>query len=245
MKENFDKLVIVTGASCGLGLAIASRCADAGFRVVGASRKPSDAFSELAARHPDQVWFRPLDLGQADGHHQWAGSVEKKFGPVYGLVNNAAIAHDGVLATMHDSQIEELIQVNITGTIVLTKYVVRSMLLQRTGRVINIASIIASTGFNGLSVYGATKAALLGFTKSLAREVGRVRITVNTISPGYMATGMSAGLTPDKLDSIIRRSPLHELAEVGDVAAAVVYLLSPEADRVTGIDLTIDAGSTI
>jgi 3-oxoacyl-[acyl-carrier protein] reductase len=245
VKENSDKLVIVTGASRGLGLAIASRCADTGFRVVGASRKLSDAFSNMAVRHPDRVWFRPLDLGHTDGHHEWARAVDKEFGPIYGLVNNGAVAHDGVLATMHGSQIEEMIRVNIVGTVLLTKYVVRSMLLQRAGRIINIASIIASTGFNGLSVYGATKAALIGFTKSLAREVGRARITVNTISPGYMMTEMSGRLTPDKIESIIRRSPLHELTQVEDVAAAVGYLLSPEADRITGIDLTIDAGTTI
>jgi 3-oxoacyl-[acyl-carrier protein] reductase len=146
---------------------------------------------------------------------------------------------------MHESQIGELIRVNVTGTIILTKYLLRPMLVKRRGRVVNVSSIIASTGFSGLSVYGATKAALLGFTRSLAREIGKARITVNSVSPGYMATDMSTGLTPDKLSSIMRRSPLGELATVEDAASAVIFLLSDGATRITGIDLTVDAGSTI
>lgn len=239
------KLIVVTGASRGLGLAIAENCAAAGYRVVGAARQPSEGFEALKERYPEHVRFKSLDLGQTAGHHEWARQIDKEHGPVYGLVNNAAIAHDGVLATMHESHIVELVGTNVTGTIILTKYLLRPMLVQGSGRVVNIASIIASTGFSGLAVYGASKAALLGFTRSLAREVGRARVTVNAVSPGYMATEMSAGLTPDKLQSIVRRSPLRELARVGDVAAAVVYLLSPAADRITGIDLTVDSGSTI
>lgn len=244
MNEDSD-LIVVTGASRGLGLEIAKVCAEAGYRVVGASRKPSDAFTALSQAYPNRVAFHPLDLGDTSKLHDWVRVVEKEHGAPYGLVNNAAIAHDGVLATMHESQIEELIRVNVTGTILLTKYMVRPMLVRRKGRIINIASIIATTGFNGLSVYGATKSALLGFTRSLAREVGRARITVNAVSPGYMATEMSSGLNEEKLKSIVRRSPLGQLAEVGDVAGAVRYLLSSDAERVTGIDLTVDAGSTI
>ena len=242
-KEN--DLIVVTGASRGLGLEIAKVCANAGYRVVGASRKPSEAFAALSEAHPDQVYFHPLDLGNLAGLHKWTREIEKHHGAPYGLVNNAATAHDGVLATMHESQIEKIIRVNVTGTILLTKYMIRPMLVRQTGRIINIASIIATTGFNGLSVYGATKSALLGFTRSLAREVGRARITVNAVSPGYMATEMSSGLNEEKLQSIVRRSPLGQLAEVGDVAGAVNYLLSPEASRITGIDMTVDAGSTI
>ncbi|MGA0899864.1 MAG: SDR family NAD(P)-dependent oxidoreductase [Luteolibacter sp.] len=239
------QLIVVTGASRGLGLAISKHCLEAGYRVVGASRKASAEFDALARQFPDRAWFHPLDLKDSASLHEWARMIEEQHGTPYGLINNGAMAHDGVLATMHESQIDELLQVNITGTITLTKYMLRPMLVNRCGRVINIASIIASTGFNGLSVYGASKAALLGFTRSLAREVGRAKITVNAVSPGYMATEMTAGLTTEKLKSIIRRSPLGELAEVDDVAAAVIYLLSPEAKRVTGIDLTVDAGGSI
>lgn len=244
MSEDSD-LIIISGASRGLGLEIAKVCAHAGYRVVGASRKTSEAFTALMETSPGRVFFHKLDLGNTSQLHDWVREVEKLHGAPYALVNNAAIAHDGVLATMHESQIEELIRVNVTGTIVLTKYLLRPMLVHRRGRIINIASIIATTGFNGLSVYGATKSALLGFTRSLAREVGRANVTVNAVSPGYMATEMSSGLNEDKLKSIVRRSPLGQLAEVSDVAGAVSYLLSAAADRVTGINLTVDAGSTI
>lgn len=240
-----SKLIVVTGASRGLGLAIAESCADAGYRVIGAARKPSAGFEALAKRHPGSVWFQQLDLGTTAGHHSWARKIDQEHGSIYGLVNNAAIAHDGVLATMHESQITELIGTNVTGTIILTKYLLRPMLVSGSGRILNISSIIASTGFSGLAVYGASKSALLGFTRSLAREVGRAGITVNSLSPGYMDTEMTAGLTPDKLKSIVRRSPLGELARVTDVAGAALYLLSPAAERITGIDLTVDAGSTI
>lgn len=242
---NQERLIVVTGASRGLGLAISKQCLEDGYRVVGASRNISPEFEALTTEFPEQAWFQELDLKDTENHHEWARMLEDKYGAPYGLVNNGAIAHDGVLATMHDSQISDLIQVNIAGSIILTKYLLRPMLVNRCGRVINIASIIASTGFNGLSVYGASKAALIGFTHSLAREVGRAKITVNSVSPGYMATEMTAGLDADKLQSIIRRSPLGELARLEDVAAAVIYLLSPNADRVTGIDLTVDAGSSI
>ncbi len=245
MSEQQQRLVVVTGASRGLGLAIAAQCLQAGYRVLGAARRPTAEFDALTAQYPGRACFKALDLGDTRGHHAWARAVESEHGPVYGLINNGATARDGVLATMHESDVEELIRVNLTGTIVLTKYLIRPMLVQRSGRVINIASIIASTGFNGLSVYGATKAALLGFTRSLAREVGRAKVTVNAISPGYMETEMSAGLTPDKLAAILRRSPLGQLATVNDVAAGVLYLLGKGGERVTGIDLTIDGGSTI
>lgn len=240
-----NRLIIVTGASRGLGLAIATHCAHLGYRVVGASRTATQEFNALIEQYQGAVYYRHLDLANTGHLHAWAQEIEHEFGDVYGLVNNAAIAHDGVLATMHESQIEDVIQVNVTGTIILTKYLIRPMLVNRCGRVLNIASIIGSTGFNGLSVYGATKSALLGFTRSLARELGRAKITVNAISPGYMATDMSSGLDDSKLKSIIRRSPLNELAKVDDVAGAVSYLLSERAARITGIDMSVDAGSTI
>ena len=118
------------------------------------------------------------------------------------------------------------------------------MLLNREGRIVNVGSIIGSTGFNGLSVYGATKAALGGFTKSLSRELGKANITVNTLAPGYMATNMTQGLQGDKLASIKRRSPLGRLASVDDAAQATLFLLSQGASSVTGSTITVDAGST-
>jgi 3-oxoacyl-[acyl-carrier protein] reductase len=149
-----------------------------------------------------------------------------------------------VLATMPNSSIDHLMRLNIQAPILLSKYLVRSMLLNRKGRIINISSIIAKTGFNGLSVYAASKAALEGFSKSLAREVGKAGITVNCVAPGYMQTDMTSSLLGDKLESIKRRSPLGKLATVDDAAAMVIYLLSERASAITGTVLTVDAGST-
>ncbi|MFT7399182.1 MAG: 3-oxoacyl-[acyl-carrier protein] reductase, partial [Rheinheimera aquimaris] len=160
------------------------------------------------------------------------------------LINNAAVGYDGVLATMHNSEINALLNLNVQAPILLTKYLLRPMLLNQSGRIINISSIIARTGFNGLSVYAASKAALEGFTKSLSREVGKAGITVNCVAPGYMQTEMTNSLQGDKLESIKRRSPLGRLATPDDAAGAVLYLLSEQATAITGTTITVDAGST-
>jgi 3-oxoacyl-[acyl-carrier protein] reductase len=145
---------------------------------------------------------------------------------------------------MHEADVTELIKVNVEAPILMAKYASRSMLLNREGRIVNVGSIIGSTGFNGLSVYGATKSAIEGFTKSLARELGKLNITVNTLAPGYMETSMTSGLQGEKLQSIKRRSPLGRLADVNDAASGAIYLLSDGAKSVTGTTLTVDAGST-
>lgn len=237
------KTVLVTGASRGLGLAIATRLRDDGFKVIATARTRTDDISALEAS--GDVVFYPYDMMDTDGLHGFVREVTGAHGPLYGLVNNAAVGLEGVLATMHANDIERLMRVNVTSPILLTKSCVRGMLRAgKGGRILNVTSIIASTGFNGLSVYGASKAALEGFTRSLARELGAMNITVNALAPGYMSTEMTKGLQGDKLKSIMRRSPLGVLASVEDVANGAGYLMSEGASRVTGTVLTIDAGST-
>jgi 3-oxoacyl-[acyl-carrier protein] reductase len=133
---------------------------------------------------------------------------------------------------------------NTLSPIVLTKYVVRHMMADREGRVVNITSIVGFTGYSGLSVYGATKASMIGFTRSLAREVGRLGISVNAIAPGYMETDMTHGMGDEQRKQIERRSALRHLPDVEDVASAVKFLLGDEAKSITGTVLTVDAGST-
>lgn len=238
------KWVWVTGGNRGLGLAISTQLLKAGYSVLIAARQMTDAVDELSASYGDKLAFRMLDLAQVSELHPWCTSAIKEFGAPYALINNAAIAHDGVLGTMHESQITETIMVNVTATIILTKYVARSMLRQRNGRIINISSIIASTGFNGLSVYAASKAALNGFTKSLSRELGKAGITVNSVAPGYMKTNMSAGIDDVQMEQITRRSALRRLATTDEAASLVEYLLSESAGAITGTILTVDAGNT-
>lgn len=237
-------LILVTGSSKGLGLAICKRLLNENYKVVGIARTKSDEFKELEVQHKDKLFYMEYDFNNTKDIHELVKSITKQYGPIYGLVNNAALGHDGVLGTMHETQISELIRVNIEAPIILTKYVSRSMLMKLRGRIINIGSIIGSTGFSGLSVYGATKSAMNGFTKSLARELGKAKITVNTIAPGYMQTAMTEGLQGEKLESIKRRSPLGHLANVEDVAGTVSYLLSADAKNITGTTITVDAGST-
>jgi 3-oxoacyl-[acyl-carrier protein] reductase len=145
---------------------------------------------------------------------------------------------------MPESSIEKLVELNTLAPIILTKYVVRSMMNEGAGRIVNISSIMASTGYSGLSVYGATKASMIGFTKSLAREVGGLGITVNAVAPGFLETELTASMNKTQRQQIARRSALQRLANVHDVAEAVAFLLSDKAANITGTVLTIDAGST-
>jgi len=238
------KLVIVSGGTKGLGLEVVKQLLASKYFVVCIGRTKPQSVIDLEVKYPQYFSYEVFDFVETGEIKKLAKSISKKYGRVYGLVNNAAVGHDGVLATMHESEISQLIKVNIEAPILLTKYLVRAMLIQQKGRVINISSIIASTGFNGLAVYGATKAALNGFTKSLSREVGKANITVNSIAPGYMETDMTQGLQGEKLASIKRRSPLGKLANVDDVAKGVLYLMDESSNSITGTTLTIDAGST-
>jgi 3-oxoacyl-[acyl-carrier protein] reductase len=236
--------VMVTGASRGLGLGIAKRLAADGFQVIAVARNQSDMLTTAMETADGRLRFLATDLSDIDGLGDLARQAKKAFGPIYGLVNNAGGSAEGLLANLTHGQIEALIRLNTTSPIVLTKYLARGMMAEGKGRIVNMASIMASTGFSGLSVYGATKASLVGFTKSLAREMGGLGITVNAVAPGFIATELTSAMTEEERSRIARRSALRRLAEVDDVAAAVSYLMSDAARNVTGSVLTVDAGST-
>ncbi|MBP1806044.1 SDR family NAD(P)-dependent oxidoreductase [Rubellimicrobium aerolatum] len=238
------KPVLVTGTSRGLGLAILRRLLDdpAGYTVAGLSRTRSPEAEALAERHPGRVDLVSCDLSDIDALPAVVSDLARRHGPFWGLVNNAGLGLSGVLATMHRSDIERMMAVNLMAPIVLTKAVSRGMLAARQGRVVNISSIIAATGFHGLGVYAATKAGLEGLTRSLARELGKRDITVNCVAPGFLETGMTLDYDPQQLASIRRRAPLG-VADPADVAGAVAYLLGPEAAKITGTVLTVDGGS--
>ena len=145
---------------------------------------------------------------------------------------------------MQVSQMEQVVRLNTLSPMVMTKFVVRSMMADGGGRIVNIASMVAFTGYSGLAVYSATKASLVGFTRSLAREVGKLGITVNAVAPGFVDTEMTRGMKDEQREQIVRRSALKRLVEVEDVANAVEFLLSHGAKNITGTVMTVDAGST-
>jgi len=237
--------IIVTGGSRGLGLGITRRLSNEGYRVIAVARQSNDQLASMMQEAAsDSVHFVPFDLSDVPNIPDLVKSVRSDYGPIYGLVNNAAISFDGVLATMHNSQIERLVSLNTISPIVLTKYVVRNMMSDGGGRIVNVASIIGFTGYSGLSVYAATKASMIGFTRSLAREVGRVGINVNAVAPGFMETDMTQSLGPDRREQVARRSALRRFPEVEDVADAVEFLLGTKAKSITGAVLTVDAGAT-
>jgi 3-oxoacyl-[acyl-carrier protein] reductase len=240
--------VLVTGGSRGLGLAISRTLAEAGYRVIAVARQESaelEAANEaLRAQRQRPVEFRACDLSDLDRIAPLIRSVRAEFGPIYGLVNNAGLGTAGLLGTMRDREIERLVRLNTLSPLVLTKYVTRSMMLERKGRIVNIASIVASTGYSGLSVYSATKASLVGFTRSLARELGQLGITVNAVAPGFIDTAMTDELSAQEREQIARRSALKRMAEAEDVARSVEFLLGPGGRNITGIVLTVDAGNT-
>jgi 3-oxoacyl-[acyl-carrier protein] reductase len=240
--------VIVTGATRGIGLAIADRLARDGFRVLAVARRDTEALAAAAAKlaggEAGALVFRPLDLSDVAAIPAFVREMRGQFGPIFGLVNNAGLGTAGLLATMPDAQIKDLIELNTLSPILMSKYVVRGMMAEGRGRVINIGSIVASTGFNALSVYAATKASLVGFTKSLAREVGRVGVTVNAISPGFIDTEMTHGLEGSERERVIGRSALRRLALPEDIAAMAAFLMGEGGRNITGAIMTVDAGST-
>ena len=240
--------VIVTGGSRGIGLGIACRLASQGYRVLAIARKENDklkaAMETANAAAPGSLQFFSFDLAATEKIPELVRRLRKEFGAIYGLVNNAGISFGGTLCLMPTAQIQQLIRLNTVSPIVLTKYVVRAMIADGGGRIVNIASVTAFTGYNGLAVYSATKASLVGFSRSLAREVGGAGVTVNSIAPGFIETDMTRGMEEKQLEKIKRRSALKRLAEIEDVANAVEFLLSDKARNITGTVLTVDAGST-
>ena len=238
--------VIVTGGSRGLGAGLVQAFLDAGDRVATCSRTRTPAVDawEGDPEVAERFLFEELDLVEPDAPDRFVRAVTARFGGVDVLVNNAGIARDGVLGLLQDADMDTVVDLNLKATIRVTRAAVRRMLPAGAGRVINISSIVGTAGYRGLAVYGASKAALDGLSRALARELGPRGITVNSVAPGYLRTEMSFGLEEQQLTQISRRTPAGRLGEPSDVAAAVLFLASDAAAFITGQVLVVDGGLT-
>jgi len=235
------KSVLVTGTGGTRGAEVAQSLLDGGYRRIGVCRRVTQLDS-LTSNPDYHHWC--FDLSSLVQIPELISSIVAEYGYLYGLFNNSAIGLDSLLATMHPKDIQALMLLNPNAPIQLAKHAVRGMLVAKTGRIVNITSAVAQTGYKGLSVYSGTKAGLEGFPKSLAREVGKRGITVNNVAPGFMPNDMTAGLGTEQMDQIRRRTPLGRLVTVTKDANGVTFLVSDEGSGITGHTLTIDGGAS-
>lgn len=242
--DNKKRHMIVSGGSRGVGLELCRALLKNDYNVSTFSRRRTREIDSLQQQFDsNRFYFDEIDLSSSDQLKDFVSKATKTHGIIYGLVNNAAVARDGIFASLPEIEISRMISINLEGTMLLTRHCIRNMITAQTeGRIINISSIIGSRGYNGLAVYSATKAALDGFTRSMARELGRRKITVNSIAPGYMKTEMSTGINDAGIEQIVRRTPLGRLAEIGDIIPLILFILSDQAGFISGQTILVDGG---
>lgn len=246
MDTSEQKVCLVTGGSRGLGAAIVQRFLDNGYRVATFSRSSTDFVKELCDGDPEheRFYWEALDGTDTAGVQRFVKTVTRQYGRIDVLINNAAIGIEGLFALMQPKEIARGIDVNLTATVLLTQAVTKQMFRQQSGAIVFISSVNAVRGHSGVAVYSATKAALDGMTRSLARELGPRHIRVNSVAPGYFESEMVKDLTDAQRSRIIRRTPLGRLADVGDIVNTIFFFASPSASFITGQTLVVDGGIT-
>ncbi|HUL95777.1 MAG TPA: 3-oxoacyl-ACP reductase FabG [Usitatibacter sp.] len=238
------QVAIVTGASRGIGEGILKALAKANATVVGTSTSQggadgiAKALSEMGAKGAGRV----LDVRDAAQCAAFAEKVQEEFGAVSILVNNAGVTRDNLLARMKDEEWDDIQATNLKPAFVLSRAVLRGMMKARAGRIVNVTSVVAFTGNPGQTNYAAAKAGMVGFSKSLAREVGSRNITVNCVAPGFIETDMTRSLAEEQVKKLVENVPLGRLGRVEDIAQAVVFLCSPAAAYITGATLHVNGG---
>ncbi len=240
-----NQVAVVTGAGRGIGHAIAVRLAQEGARVASVSRTEANAqktADEINSIRADAAKAYAVDVADAASVQKAAAQIFEDFGRVDILVNNAGVTRDGLSMRMSLDDWDTVVNTNLKGAFVFTQAVMRPMIKQRSGRIINISSIAGLTGNAGQANYSASKAGLIGLTKTLARELASRGITVNAVAPGLIETDMTTVLSEEIRQAILQKVPLGKLGEPDDIAGAVAYLASPEAKYITGQVLTVDGG---
>ena len=241
-KELQGEIALVTGASRGIGKAIAEQLAAQGATVIGTATSDSGADNITAYLSPLGGKGLCLNVTDVDSIAAVMKTINDEFGAVSILVNNAGITKDNLLMMMKEEQWHDIIETNLTSVYRLSKAVIRSMMKAKKGRIINIASVVGLTGNPGQTNYSATKAGMLGFTKSLAREIGSRNITVNCVAPGFIDTDMTRELPEEQRTALINQIPLNRLGDPADIAAAVGFLASPAAAYITGETINVNGG---
>lgn len=239
-------VALVTGGSRGLGAGLVEAFLNDGYAVETCARTKTDTVRawEDDAEHKERFHFTTADVSDPADAERFVKEATARWGRLDVLVNNAGVAREGVIGLFHNDDLDQVVDLNLKGTVYVTRAASRVMLAHRSGAIVNISSVVGLSGYRGLSVYSATKSALDGFTRALARELGSRGITVNSVAPGYLRTEMSHGLDADQLGQISRRTPLGRLGEPEDVARAVLFLADPTNSYITGHVLVVDGGLT-
>jgi len=239
-------VTLISGGSRGLGAAIAQRCLDLGHIVAAFSRSPSAFVDEQRKQDPEgnHFYWAPVD-GRDDGAlRRFVDVVVTRYGRIDVLVNNAAVGHFGLFPLMRLTDLDEVLAINLRANILLARLCTPHMVASASGSILNISSVNALRGNAGVAVYSATKAALDGFTRALARELGSKNIRVNALAPGYFDSDMVSGLDERQMQKLVRTTPLRRLGTVGEIADAAMFLISPAASFITGHTLVVDGGVT-
>ena len=239
-----ERIALVTGASSGIGKAIADRVGSAGATVIGTATSESGAaaISERFDKAGITGVGMQLDVTQADQIESVISAISDKYGAVDVLINNAGITRDNLFMRMKEDEWDDIIETNLSSVYRLSKACIRPMVKARYGRIINIGSVVGSTGNPGQANYAAAKAGLIGFGKSLARELGSRGITVNTVAPGFIESDMTAELSEDQQKALLSNIALGRMGDADEVAQTVVFLASPMANYLTGQTLHVNGG---